>query len=101
MPENRDPLRYFRIEAQELVEQISSGVLDLDQRPGPEPVAKLLRVAHTLKGAARVVKQKEIADRTHEFEEILVPYRDDPAGMAVADMRELLRLNDEISAQVA
>ncbi|KUL37601.1 hybrid sensor histidine kinase/response regulator [Actinoplanes awajinensis] len=101
MPENRDPLRYFRIEAQELVEQISSGVLDLDQRPGPEPVAKLLRVAHTLKGAARVVKQKEIADRTHEFEEILVPYRDDPAGLAVADMRELLRLNDEISAQVA
>ncbi|GAA4610350.1 two-component system chemotaxis sensor kinase CheA [Actinoplanes octamycinicus] len=101
MPENRDPLRYFRIEAQELVEQISSGVLDLDQRPGPEPVARLLRVAHTLKGAARVVKQKEIADRTHEFEEILVPYRDDPAGLAGEQMRELLRLNDEISAQVA
>ncbi|WIM93681.1 response regulator [Actinoplanes oblitus] len=101
MPENRDPLRYFRIEAQELVEQISSGVLDLDQRPGPEPMAKLLRVAHTLKGAARVVKQKAIADRAHEFEEILVPYRDDPAGLAAAEMRELLRLNDEISAQVA
>lgn len=101
MPENRDPLRYFRIEAQELVEQISSGVLDLDQRPGPEPVAKLLRVAHTLKGAARVVKQKEIADRAHEFEEILVPHRDDPAGLAADEMRELLRLNDAISEQVA
>lgn len=101
MPENRDPLRYFRVEAQELVEQISSGVLDLDQRPGPEPVAKLLRVAHTLKGAARVVRQKEIADRAHEFEEILVPHRDDPAGLAADEMRELLRLNDEISAQVS
>ncbi|WP_436530408.1 hybrid sensor histidine kinase/response regulator [Actinoplanes sp. HUAS TT8] len=101
MPENRDPLRYFRVEAQELVEQISSGVLDLDQRPGPEPVAKLLRVAHTLKGAARVVRQKDIADRAHEFEEILVPHRDDPAGLAADEMRELLRLNDEISAQVA
>ncbi|GIF03317.1 hybrid sensor histidine kinase/response regulator [Actinoplanes siamensis] len=101
MPENRDPLRYFRVEARELVEQISSGVLDLDQRPGPEPVAKLLRVAHTLKGAARVVRQKEIADRAHEFEEILIPHRDDPAGLAADQMRELLRLNDEISAQVA
>ncbi|GAA2882628.1 hybrid sensor histidine kinase/response regulator [Actinoplanes cyaneus] len=101
MPENRDPLRYFRIEARELVEQISSGVLDLDQRPGPEPVAKLLRIAHTLKGAARVVRQKEIADRAHEFEEILVPHRDDPAGLAADEMRELLRLNDAISERVA
>ncbi|MFI1988822.1 response regulator [Actinoplanes sp. NPDC020271] len=101
MAEKRDPLRYFRIEAQELVDQISSGVLDLDQRPGPEPVAKLLRVAHTLKGAARVVRQKEIADRAHEFEEILVPHRGDPAGLAAGEMRELLRLNDMISAQVA
>ncbi|AEV86027.1 histidine kinase [Actinoplanes sp. SE50] len=100
MAESRDPLRYFRIEAQELVEQISAGVLDLDQQRGAEPVARLLRAAHTLKGAARVVRQKEIADRAHEFEEILVAHREDAAGLAAGDMRELLRLNDEISAQV-
>jgi two-component system chemotaxis sensor kinase CheA len=98
---SRDPLRYFRLEARELVDQISAGVLDLDQRPGPEPVGRLLRVAHTLKGAARVVKQKEIADRAHAFEEILVPHRSGDAPLASEEMRELLRLNDEISAQVA
>jgi len=54
MAEARDPLRYFRIEARELVDQISAAVLDLDQQPGPDPVARLLRFAHTLKGAARV-----------------------------------------------
>ncbi len=101
MAEGRDPLRYFRLEARELVDQISSGVLDLDQRPGPEPVARLLRVAHTLKGAARVVKQKEIADRAHAFEEVLVPHRAGEAPLAAEEMRELLRLNDEITAQVA
>ncbi|WP_304523790.1 response regulator [Actinoplanes sp. DH11] len=97
----RDPLRYFRLEARELVDQISAGVLDLDQRPGPEPVGRLLRVAHTLKGAARVVKQKEIADRAHAFEDILVPHRSGDAPLAAEEMRELLRLNDEIAAQVA
>ncbi|MEU4562331.1 response regulator [Actinoplanes sp. NPDC023936] len=97
----RDPLRYFRLEARELVDQISAGVLDLDQRPGPEPVGRLLRVAHTLKGAARVVKQKEIADRAHAFEEILVPHRADDSPLAAEEMRELLRLNDEILAHVA
>ncbi|HWS38599.1 MAG TPA: response regulator [Actinoplanes sp.] len=101
MAEAKDPLRYFRVEARELVDQISAGVLDLDQRPGPEPVAMLLRVAHTLKGAARVVKQKEIADHAHAFEEILVPHRGDAAGpLAAGEMRELLRLNDAIAACV-
>jgi two-component system chemotaxis sensor kinase CheA len=96
-----DPLRYFRIEARELVDQISAGVLDLDQQPGPDLVARLLRFAHTLKGAARVVKQQEIADRAHAFEEVLVPHRADEDRLPADEMRELLRLNDEIEAYVA
>ncbi|WP_250035175.1 hybrid sensor histidine kinase/response regulator [Paractinoplanes maris] len=97
----RDPLRYFRIEARELVDQISAGVLDLDQQPEADVVARLLRFAHTLKGAARVVKQQEIAERAHEFEEVLVPHRDESTPSLPAEqMRELLRLNDEISGFV-
>jgi two-component system chemotaxis sensor kinase CheA len=96
-----DPLRYFRIEARELVDQISAAVLDLDQQPGPDLVARLLRIAHTLKGAARVVKQIEIADRAHALEEVLVPHRTETAPLAADEMRELLRLNDEIEERVA
>ncbi|MFG1996897.1 response regulator [Actinoplanes sp. NPDC048988] len=98
---DRDPLRYFRIEAAELVDQISAGVLDLDQQPGTEVVARLLRYAHTLKGAARVVKQPEIAEQAHAFEEVLVPHRDDASPLPADEMRELLRLNDEIASRVA
>ncbi|GIF25887.1 two-component system chemotaxis sensor kinase CheA [Actinoplanes tereljensis] len=98
MAEARDPLRYFRIEARELVDQISAAVLDLDQEPAPDLVARLLRYAHTLKGAARVVKQSEIADRAHEFEDVLVPHRGEtPVLVPAEEMRELLRLNDEIA----
>jgi two-component system chemotaxis sensor kinase CheA len=96
-----DPLRYFRVEARELIDQISAGVLDLDQQPGPDLVARLLRFVHTLKGAARVVRQQEIADRAHAFEEVLVPHRDAGAPLPADEMRELLRLNDEIEAKVA
>jgi len=101
MAEARDPLRYFRIEARELVDQISATVLDLDQQPEPEMVARLLRFVHTLKGAARVVKQTAIADRAHELEEVLVPHRTDTVRLPADDMRELLRLNDEIARQVS
>ncbi|MEV7630476.1 response regulator [Actinoplanes sp. NPDC089786] len=96
-----DPLRYFRIEARELVDQISAAVLDLDQDHDPEVVARLLRYAHTLKGAARVVKQPEIAERTHAFEEVLIGHREGDHPLAADEMRELLRLNDEIERRVA
>ena len=98
---SQDPLRYFRVEARELVDQISAGVLDLDQQPGPDLVARLLRFAHTLKGAARVVRQQEIADRAHAFEEVLVPHRSGGELVPAEQMRELLRLNDEIEARIA
>ncbi len=98
---SQDPLRYFRVEARELVDQISAGVLDLDQQPRPELVARLLRFAHTLKGAARVVRQQEIADRAHAFEEVLVPHRTGAEALPADEMRELLRLNDEIEERVA
>jgi two-component system chemotaxis sensor kinase CheA len=100
MGEGQDPLRYFRIEARELVDQISAGVLDLDQNHGPDLVARLLRFAHTLKGAARVVRQPEIAERAHAFEELLVPHRSEAGPLASGEMRELLRLNDEIAQHV-
>jgi two-component system, chemotaxis family, sensor kinase CheA len=97
----RDPLRYFRIEARELVDQISAGVLDLEQQPGPDLVARLLRFAHTLKGAARVVRQQEIADRAHAFEDVLVVHREQREPLPADEMRELLRLNDEMAHYVA
>jgi two-component system chemotaxis sensor kinase CheA len=95
-----DPLRYFRVEARELVDQISAGLLDLDQQAGPDLVAKLLRYAHTLKGAARVVKEQEIADSAHALEDVLVPHRTDDGPLPADEMRELLRLNDAIEARV-
>src|SRR5476649_95684 len=70
----KDPYRYFRIEARELIEQIGKGVLALEQGVrDAEQVALLLRWAHTLKGAARVVRQAEIADLIHGVEEWLAP----------------------------
>ncbi|MGE0453560.1 MAG: response regulator [Vicinamibacteria bacterium] len=72
-----DPYKYFRVEARELLEQISKGVLELERgRPLADVVPRLLRLAHTLKGAARVVRQREIADLAHEIENELSPLRE-------------------------
>ncbi|WP_433203977.1 hybrid sensor histidine kinase/response regulator [Dactylosporangium sp. CS-047395] len=98
MTDEKDPLRYFRIEARELVDHLGQGVLDLQGGAGTEPVARLLRHAHTLKGAARVVRQSGLADLAHALEELLMPYREAEPPAAITG--DLLRITDAMDAQV-
>ena len=71
-----DPYRYFRLEAREILDQFGAAVLALENNGNAGQVALLLRLAHTLKGAARVVRQPEIADGAHAIEGVLEPFRD-------------------------
>jgi two-component system chemotaxis sensor kinase CheA len=97
-----DPYRYFRVEARELLEGITQGALDLKKgRGGIGVVSSLLRLAHTLKGASRVVKQPEIADLAHAIESILSPYREGTGSVPPESAAELLRLADAIAGRVA
>ena len=99
---SKDPYQYFRVEARELVETLGRGVLELERGgANAELVLKLLRAAHTLKGAARVVKQAPIAQLAHAFEEVLTPFREAPAGVAAAHIAALFARIDEIGAHVA
>lgn len=98
----RDPFRYFRLEARELLDQLGQGVLDLEKGSAdPDLVPRLLRLSHTLKGAARVVKQSEIADRAHALEDALAAVRaaGNPAARDQIDV--LLKLLDDLGAGVA
>ncbi|WP_332852315.1 response regulator [Duganella sp. S19_KUP01_CR8] len=98
----KDPYRYFRIEARELIEQIGKGVLALEQGVrDAEQVALLLRWAHTLKGAARVVRQAEIADLIHGVEELLAPLRSDDAALPRSTVDQLLAACDRVNSLLA
>jgi two-component system chemotaxis sensor kinase CheA len=100
----KDPYQYFRVEARELLDGLTQGILQLEQVPFAPPsegVARLLRMAHTLKGAARVVKQPEIAERAHMVESILTIHRESELPLSKAQGSELLLMLDEISSQLA
>ncbi|MFH0881989.1 MAG: response regulator [bacterium] len=70
----KDPYRYFRIEAHELIDAISHGLLTLEREQDVNLVRQILRHAHTLKGAARVVKQVQIGEIAHAMEDLLAPF---------------------------
>jgi two-component system chemotaxis sensor kinase CheA len=97
----KDPYRYFRAEARELLDQLTKAALDLEKRPaGTEQVSNLLRLAHTLKGAARVVKQRDISDLAHVVEETLAPYRESGQPMERERIDSVLETLDAISVRL-
>jgi two-component system, chemotaxis family, sensor kinase CheA len=97
----RDPYKYFRVEARDLLDQLGKGVLELDKGDAaPELIALLLRLAHTLKGAARVVKQREIADRAHAIEDALTPFRERGGAVPRERVEATLKALDAIAQQM-
>jgi two-component system, chemotaxis family, sensor kinase CheA len=97
----QDPYRYFRPEARNLLDQFAQGILDLEKNgANAGAVQRLLRLAHTLKGAARVVRQSSIAERAHAIEDALAPFRDSTESIARENIDAILAHLDEISGQI-
>lgn len=101
MSARKDPYRYFRIEAQELLEGLGQGLLQLETSTDEELKKLLLRHAHTLKGAARVVKRSDIGDLAHRLEDLLAGARIDGAKAEPATVDEALGIVDQIRRLVA
>ncbi len=95
----KDPYKYFRVEARELIEGLTHGVLQLEKgAAAPDVIARLLRLAHTLKGAARVVRQPAIAELAHAIEGSLTAQRDTGKPLSSEQGSTLLGLLDEITS---
>ena len=73
---SKDQYRYFRLEARELIDGLAAGMLELEKGDGPGVIDRMFRLAHTIKGAARVVRLVDIADHAHALESLLLPARD-------------------------
>ncbi|MGH7440965.1 MAG: chemotaxis protein CheA, partial [Polyangiaceae bacterium] len=98
----KDRYKYFRIEAREILEGLGKGILQLEKSGADkEGIGRLFRYAHTLKGAARVVKQVALADAAHAVEDVLSPYRENGSAVPRAAIDELLRIVDAMTAELS
>ncbi len=99
----KDPYKYFRVEAREVLEALGHGALELERGAGgTDVVVRMLRLAHTLKGAARIVGQAAIADLAHAVEDVVAPHRtSSEVAMPREEVERLLHLLDDMGAHVA
>ena len=65
-------LNIFREESEEILDRISSNLLQLEQNPdNKEYIFQLFRDAHSLKGASRMIGFVNIQKLAHKIEDIL------------------------------
>lgn len=69
---NSDLRDIFFESAQELLQALNEGGLDLERVPGdPEVIKKVRRTVHTLKGDSAACGYRELSDLAHELEDVL------------------------------
>ncbi len=71
--EDLSMLELFRVEAQQQAAVLDEGLLALEQEPAnPERIEPLMRAAHSIKGAARLVGIQAVVDLAHVMEDLFV-----------------------------
>ena len=65
-------LSLFQLEAKTQALKLSDGLIALESERSPLALGELMRAAHSLKGAARIVGHEGVAAIAHELEECFV-----------------------------
>ena len=91
-------LQFFFEEAEDHLMVLEKGLLSLDEnsQPTPETIEELFRTAHTLKGAAGLVKQETISQIAHRLEDSLEVLHEEKQVLTVSKINNLLGVIDYI-----
>jgi two-component system sensor histidine kinase and response regulator WspE len=88
-------LELFREEVQNHTEALDSGLLALEQRPNDtQLIEPLMRAAHSLKGAARIVGVDAAVNLAHVLEDVLVAAQVNKVTLQPTDVDVFIQTND-------
>lgn len=88
----------FRMEAEQHVAALASGLLALEAQPGDAPLlAGLMRAAHSMKGAARIVGLQGVVELTHAMESLLTRGQHGTQVLTRSHIDALLAASDHIA----
>ncbi|NPC58157.1 hybrid sensor histidine kinase/response regulator [Caenimonas soli] len=95
----------FTVEAQEHLQAISTGLMELEKTRVPESqrriVETVFRAAHSLKGAARAVELPSVESRCQSLEEVLASWKRGDTVFSPGALDHLHRLLDAVTKAMA
>ncbi len=84
-------LSLFQLEAKTQSQKLSDGLIALESDRSPAALEELMRAAHSLKGAARIVGHEGVAAIAHELEECFVAAQGGKLALTGPQVDVLLR----------
>lgn len=95
----------FRVEAEEHIRDLTSGLIEFEKTPKTENAAELVekiyREAHSLKGAARSVNMKGVESLCQELESIFGKLKNEQLSLAAGQFDLIYKTLDRISKMVS
>ncbi|HEY4367705.1 MAG TPA: response regulator [Steroidobacteraceae bacterium] len=95
----------FKVEAEEHLQMIATGLLELENAPGPDAqrttIEKVFRAAHSLKGAARAVNLLQIESLCQSLEEVFAAWKSGKEVPTPQALDAAHRMLDAVSANAA
>lgn len=91
----------FRVEAQSQVAKLTDGLIALEEGVTPSQLEELMRAAHSLKGAARIVGHESAVQVAHELEECFVGAQEGRIELTPQRVDVLLRAVDVLASAAA
>ena len=88
----------FRVEAQSQVAKLTDGLIALEEGVTPNQLEELMRAAHSLKGAARIVGHESAVLVAHELEECFVSAQEGRLDLTPQRVDVLLRAVDVLAS---
>ena len=87
-------LDLFRIEVENYTKLLETGLVEIEQNQTPERVEPLMRAAHSIKGAARIVGLDLVVTLAHAMEDILSAAQHNKMNLTSDHIDMLLQGND-------
>lgn len=94
-------LSIFKAESEEIIQELNDGFLELEKNPDNKaPLKKLFQLAHSLKGAARMIGFNGIQDISHKLEDILSYWKKDDVKIDIDSFQLIYRVCDFLSGLI-
>ncbi|MBF0289258.1 MAG: hybrid sensor histidine kinase/response regulator [SAR324 cluster bacterium] len=97
MAVKKDPYRFFKIEARELLDKLNEGFVEVEKNPSDDLLNQLFRSAHTLKGAARLVQLENIGKIAHYLEDMMGAAKSGERSLTSGDIDRFFKGLDAIA----
>ena len=94
-------LNIYKAESEEIIQELNDGFLALEKDPKDKtPLKKLFQLAHSLKGASRMINFKSVQNISHKLEDILSYWKKDDVIINVDSFQVIYEVCDYLTELV-